>query len=190
MATTRKFGRTSTARFPLPTTGPGPINEYTGATGRTSVLWGGLLNLSTRIGAHTKLSFDNLYTRTADNEAIALNGTYEEFSGLGDLAITRLTFTERTVPPAPVERRAPAGRAALCRLEGIALQHPAPRYEPDRSDLAYTAAIDPETHAATPLAWFGGPRSATRTFSDLDEDAWEGLGNYRLFLASGPIRSR
>ena len=58
------------------------------------------------------------------------------------------------------------------------------RGEPDRSDLAYIAEIDPETGCRHPVAWFGGPRSATRTFSDLDEDAWEGLGNYRLFLGS------
>ena len=38
------------------------------------MLWGGLLNLSTRIGAATKLSFNNTYTRGADNEATDLSG--------------------------------------------------------------------------------------------------------------------
>ena len=44
------------------------------------MLWGGLLNLSTRIGDGTKLSFNNTYTRSADNEAQVLDGDNEEFS--------------------------------------------------------------------------------------------------------------
>ena len=50
------------------------------------------------------------------------------------------------------------------------------RYEPDRSDIAYITDIDPVTGISTPVAWFGGPRSATRTFSDLDETSYEGRG--------------
>ena len=34
------------------------------------------------------------------------------------------------------------------------------RNEPDRSDLAYIAEIDPATGVSNPVAWFGGPRSA------------------------------
>lgn len=163
----------------LATTG-GPINEYSGATGRTSVLWGGMVNLSTRIGAHSKLSFDNLYTRTADNEAIALNGTYEEFSGLGDLAITRLTFTERTVRSHQLSGEHLLGERHF--VDWRASVSSTRRYEPDRSDLVYQASRDPETGEFTPTAWSDLRQSATRTYSDTQEDGYDLGLNYRLAL--------
>jgi hypothetical protein len=165
---------------PVGTTGFRPQNQSFGETVRNTVLWGGIANISTRIGTATKLSFNNTYNRTADNESIELAGENEEFNT--DLQVTRLTFVERVVRSHQLTGEHLLGERHLVdwSLSGSFVN----RGEPDRSDLAYTAAIDPETHAATPLAWFGGPRSATRTFSDLDEDAWEGLGNYRLFLGS------
>jgi outer membrane receptor protein involved in Fe transport len=170
----------------LATTG-GPINEYSGATGRTSVLWGGLLNLSTRIGPHTKLALDNLYTRTADNEAIALNGTYEEFSGLGDLAITRLTFTERTVRSHQLSGEHLLGERHF--VDWKASVSSTRRYEPDRSDLVYQATRDPATGAFAPTAWADLRQSATRTYSDTREDGYDLGLNYRLSLGnlSNPV---
>lgn len=165
----------------LATTG-GPINQYSGGTGRTSVLWGGLLNLSTRIGSHSKLSFDNLYTRTADNEALALNGTYEEFSGLGDLAITRLTFTERTVRSHQLSGEHLLGERHFVDWSA-ALSHTR-RYEPDRSDLVYQATFNPGTGRYTPTAWADLRQSATRTFSDTEEDGYDLGLNYRLSLGN------
>ncbi|MDQ2669330.1 MAG: carboxypeptidase regulatory-like domain-containing protein, partial [Gemmatimonadota bacterium] len=78
--------------------GPGgftPFNAYAGQTGRSSVLWGGLLNLSTRMGASTRLTLDNSYTRSAENEASLLAGRNEEFDT--PLMLSRLTFTARSV---------------------------------------------------------------------------------------------
>jgi outer membrane receptor protein involved in Fe transport len=167
---------------PVGTTGFRPINQSFGGTVRSSVLWGGIANLSTRLGGSTKLSFNNTYNRSADNEAVALAGENEEFNT--DLQVTRLTFVERTVRSHQL-----AGEHLLSEHHlvdwSLSASH-VDRSEPDRSDVAYTAEIDPVTHEATPVAWFGGPRSATRTFSDLEESSYEALANYRLFLgASG-----
>lgn len=164
----------------LATTG-GPINQYRGGTARSSVLWGGLLNLSTRIGTGTRLQFNNTYSRTADNEAVSLHGVNEEFSQLGELAITRLTFTERSVRSHQLagehlfgERHRVEWRANAARTR---------RYEPDRSDLIYTATVDGNGRV-TPRAWADIRQSATRTYSDIHETNYDVAGSYGLSLGA------
>jgi outer membrane receptor protein involved in Fe transport len=158
-----------------------PLNESHGGTARNSVLYGGILNLSTRIGANSKISFNNTYNRTADNEATELAGFNEEFNT--DLDVTRLTFTQRTVRSHQLMGEHMLGQSHLVdwSLSGSFVN----RYEPDRSDIAYITDIDPATGVSNPVAWLGGPRSATRTFGDLDENGYEGRANYRLMLGSG-----
>jgi hypothetical protein len=58
-------------------------------------LWGGLVNFSARLGPSTTLSAQNTVSLSADNQAIHMAGTNEEFAS--DFDITRLTFTQRTV---------------------------------------------------------------------------------------------
>src|SRR6476661_2919743 len=45
------------------------IDRFEGTTGSSSVLWGGLFNLSTLVGANTRVMLNNTYNRTADNDA-------------------------------------------------------------------------------------------------------------------------
>ena len=142
-----------------------PQNAYRGSTSTTTVLWGGLLNLSARLGDATKLSFNNTYTRGGDNQATRLAGQNEEFAETFD--VTRLTFTERSVLSSQV-----AGEHLLGGRHGLTWAgtwSQVRRYEPDRSDLVYQTAIDSQTGTSTPLAWWGAAKSAARTFSDLDE---------------------
>ncbi len=157
-----------------------PLNENRGATARNSILWGGILNLSTRVGANSKFSFNNTYNRSADNEATDLAGFNEEFNV--PLDVTRLTFTQRTVRSHQLTGEHLLGQSHLVDWS-LSASH-VRRYEPDRSDVAYITTIDPVTGVSNPVAWLGGPRSATRTFSDLDESGYEGRGNYRLLLGS------
>lgn len=160
----------------LATTG-GPINQYRGGTTRASVLWGGLVNLSTRIGTGTRLQFNNTYSRTADNEAVTLDGVNEEFSQLGRLDITRLTFTERSVRSHQVAGEHQLGERHFVEWRANAAK--TRRYEPDRSDLIYTAAAD-----GSPLQWADIRQSATRTFSDINETNYDLAGSYRLGLGA------
>ncbi|HEX2217944.1 MAG TPA: TonB-dependent receptor [Gemmatimonadales bacterium] len=157
-----------------------PLNQATGSTARNSVLWGGILNLSTRLGVRHKLGLNNTYNRSAENEASRLAGENEEFDL--DLDVTRLTFVQRTVRSHQLTGEHLLGDDHLVdwSLTGSRVD----RYEPDRSDIAYITELDPVTGASRPTAWLGAPRSATRTFSDLDESSYEGQGNYRLFLGS------
>ena len=157
-----------------------PINQNRGGTVRNTVLWGGILNLTSRLGASSKIALNNTYNRSADNEATELAGESEEFNV--DLDVTRLTFTERTVRSHQLTGEHLLGEQHL--VDWSLSASNVDRYEPDRSDIAYVTQIDPATGGSTPVAWFGGPRSATRTFSDLEERGYEGMGNYRLFLGS------
>ena len=158
-----------------------PFNQYAGSTGRTSMLWGGLLNLSTRLGAGTKLSFNNSYARSADNEANQLAGRNEEFDL--PLILSRTTFTARSVRSNQLQGEHMLGENHL--LDWSVTNSQVARVEPDRSDLRYVAAVDPATGAYTRAEWFTGSFAATKTFSDLDETAWDGAANYRLFLGGG-----
>jgi outer membrane receptor protein involved in Fe transport len=157
-----------------------PLNQTRGSTTRNSVLWGGIMNLSTRLGTKSRIAFNNTYNRSADNEATRLAGENEEFNL--DLDVTRLTFVQRTVRSHQLTGEHLLGENHLVDWSLNASR--VVRYEPDRSDIAYIADIDPATGASQPLTWLGAPRSATRTFSDLGESAYEGQGNYRLFLGS------
>ena len=174
--------RSEETRSLIMTTGNGlqPLNPSRGGTARNAVLWGGILNLSTRIGATSKLSFNNTYNRSADNEATELAGPNEEFAV--DLDVTRLTFTERTARSHQLMGEHLFGQRH--QVDWSLAASDVRRYEPDRSDIAYVTQIDPETGASRPLEWLGGPRSATRTFSDLDETSYEARGDYRLLLGS------
>ncbi len=157
-------------RKALATTG-GPINQYRGSTARNGVLWGGLLNLSTRLGETSKLQLNNTYTRSADNEAKALHGVNEEFSQLGELAITRLSFTERSVRSHQLRGEHRFGDRSF--LDWSATAARTRRYEPDRSDLIYQASVQPGTGHVTPTQWADIRQSAARTFSDLTESNYE-----------------
>jgi TonB-dependent receptor len=158
-----------------------PFNTYTGSASRNSVLWGGLLNLSTRLGPETKLSFNNTYTRTADNEASLLTGENEEFSQFNPLALTRLDFVERSVRSNQVQGEHQIGERHA--VTWSVTSSGVDRNEPDRSDVGYTAHRD-ASGALVPVTWVGQPRFATRTFSDLHETSWDLGANYRLFLGS------
>jgi hypothetical protein len=157
-----------------------PQNEYAGSSGRTSVLWGGIANLSTRLGGASRLQFNNTYNRSADNEATRLAGVYEEFGGLVDL--TRLTFVERSVRSHQLRgEHLLAGRH---RIDWSGAYARVSRNEPDRSDLIDEALVNAETGAVERVRWSDIRRSATRSFSALEEQSREAGANLRL--AFGP----
>jgi outer membrane receptor protein involved in Fe transport len=166
--------------FPGPTPEQAtPVNLYTGSTGRESVLWGGLLNLSTRVGSGTKISLNNSLTRTADNEATNLSGFYEQ--NAINLDLTRLSFVERSVRSTQLVGEHLVGERHL--IDWSLNASGVKRNEPDRADLIYVAEDDGTGNMA-PAYWWGANRSADRTFSSIDENGYEGGLNYRLSLGA------
>jgi hypothetical protein len=76
----------------------GTVNEvdrYDGIVGRAGVLWGGIANLSTLVGGRTRVSLNNTYNRTADDEARTERGFSENLGTALD--VRRMRYVERSV---------------------------------------------------------------------------------------------
>jgi outer membrane receptor for ferrienterochelin and colicin len=154
------------------------INAFTGETGRQSVLWGGIVNLNLQLGEGSRISFNNTYDRTADNEALRLGGMSEEIGR--EVDVTRLTYTERSIFSSQLGGDHILG--GRHRLDWALTFSGVRRSEPDRSDLVYERVAE---GGAPRLLWGGNSRQATRAFSDLSENALNGEANYTLRFGDG-----
>lgn len=161
---------------------PAPYNPFTGSTGTSSVLWGGLLNLSTYLGESTKIELNNTYNRTADNAAHVDWGTLEEFAQVDSVRRSSLRYVERSVRSSQL--RGEHQLSERNRIEWSFTSSGVTRSEPDRADLAYGYEIAPSGERL-PLAWLGFiPEAARRTTSELRENAWSGDLGYALTLGA------
>jgi len=157
------------------------IDRFTGTTTNQSVLWGGLTNLSTLINESSRISFNGLFNRSADNESRIEAGSFA--ADAIPVQITRMQYTERGVYSGQLAGEHQIGSAQ--RVDWYATASGVRRYEPDRS--AFVQTIDQDTPGASPiLRWYsGGSGSAVRTYSDLNENSHEYSGKYQLTLGSG-----
>ena len=82
---------------PQPQAGGGvtELYRFEGQTGRSGVLWGGIANASTLLGRNTRISLNNTYNRSADNEARQDVGFSENLNTT--LERSTLRFVERTI---------------------------------------------------------------------------------------------
>ncbi|MGQ0712206.1 MAG: TonB-dependent receptor domain-containing protein [Gemmatimonadaceae bacterium] len=149
-----------------------PFAEWRGSTGRESVQWGGLLNLSTLVGGSTRLALNNTYTRSGDNEARFEEGRVEEF----DEQRTVLRYIERSVRSNQLVGHHQVG--ARQELEWSVTSSGVTRVEPDRSTALYRRLTsDPQ---GTPFHLEPGRGGAERTFLDLTESNVSLGANYRV----------
>ena len=160
---------------------PKPYNAFTGSTGQSSVLWGGLLNLSAYLGRGTKVELNNTYDRTADNVAHMDWGTLEEFTQIQRAAhVAALRRADGALQPAqggaPAERQEQGvlGRDVLRRLQD--------RARPDEHGVRVRVRA---TGERLPLAWLGFiSEAAKRTAADLTENSLSGRADYSLSLGA------
>ena len=145
------------------------VNRYDGSTGRTSVLWGGLLNLSTLLGSGSRVSLNNTITRSADNEARVETG-FDEDDGV-PLHIQRLRYVERFVRSTQLAGEHQLGSSQ--RFDWSLNASGVTRREPDRSVIAY---VVPEDGTAPFL--YNDAEAAVRLFGDLTEDSYSASGDY------------
>ena len=157
-----------------------PYNAFRGSTGRIGVLWGGILNLSTWLGEHTRLSLDNSYDRNADNEAHRDEGIYND-----EVFIQRsgLSYTEHSVRSNQL--RVEQSLSERQKLDLSLTNSAVTRLEPDRSDITYGREFDPVLGDTLPLALLAGrPDANKRTSSELHESVWNGEIDYTLDLGT------
>ena len=154
------------------------LNRFDGRTGRNSTLWGGLLNLSTLVGSRTRLSLNNTYNRTADDEAREERGTLEDVNL--PVRVQRQDYVERSVFSSQL-----AGEHDLSRqkLDWAATISGVTRDQPDRVEFVQEVS---NPGANERLLWYQGQgQGAVRTFSELDEYNYEGRGNYQFDFGPG-----
>jgi TonB-dependent receptor len=159
-------------------------NTLRGSTGRESVLWGGVANFSTLIGTRTRLAFNNMYNRSADNEAHQDAG-FDESQSVDPTARTSsirrswLDFVERTVRSNQLRGEHEIGGAQ--RLDWTVTSSGVTRRQPDRTDV-FTRQDAPGEPSILPI---GEPRAARRLYASLTERALAPAANYRVQLGSG-----
>jgi outer membrane receptor for ferrienterochelin and colicin len=151
--------------------GAAALNDFAGETGRSSVLYGGMLNLSTWLGQKSRVTLANTYNRTADNEAQQLQGYNEDFART--IRTSRLSFVQRSVLSNQLRGEHVLGSRHF--IDWSTSRSEVNRDEPDRADLNYWE-VDKT------LQWKGGANDATRTFSKLNEHDFAGALNYKVIL--------
>lgn len=155
------------------------INRFEGTTTGESVLWGTLLNAGTLLSPSSRLSFNGMYNRTADNEARLERGFFEDMGIPAE--ITRLDYVQRSVWSTQLTGEHDIGKRAFeWAVSGAGVS----RDQPDRSELAYE--IIPATGSSPERQlWLNSVgEGAVRTFSELDEMSGEAKASYRFDLAA------
>jgi outer membrane receptor protein involved in Fe transport len=154
-------------------------NPFTGNSAQRSVAWGGLANLSTLIGEGSRLSFDGLYNRSADNTAQVEDG-FNSYDAT-PLRVTSMEYLQRSMGSAQLSGEHGYGRN---HLDWRVAANTVRRFEPDRSEFAQV--IDTLTDGSPVYRWLTtGSGGAVRTFADLHENAKEAAGDYRVDLGGG-----
>jgi hypothetical protein len=167
----------------LPLDTPGQVREidrYEGTTGRGTVLWGGLLNLSSNFGSSSRVSLNTSYNRSADNDSRQELGESENLGAR--LQVGRLRYVERSTLSTQLLGEHQAGSRS--RFDWNATYASVTRDEPDRSEIVYLLDTDPLGNPLPPT-WFSiSNEGAVRTFAALRETSIQGALNYRYTFGS------
>jgi hypothetical protein len=152
---------------------PQVLEQWEGSTGRTSATLGGMLNLSTMFGLNHRLSLNNTYTRTMDNEAREDVGYTDYFQVPARRSTIR--YVERSIFSSQV--RGEHSFAERNHLDWTLTGAGVRRAEPDRVDMVYVQFRDgTRTYWGMPI---GDPEGLRRTFGDLTENNYTAAANFR-----------
>lgn len=149
------------------------IDRFEGSTVSQSVLWGGLLNASTALGDKTRLSFNGMYNRTADNDAVVERGSFEVTGS--DVQVTRMEYVERSVSSMQLTGEHQSGAR---KLEWAATASGVSRNEPDRS--SFIQSIEHDTPGGPEVLRWMQNNGAIRTYGDLNEKSKEARASYEF----------
>lgn len=156
------------------------FNKFTGETGNQGILWGGIANFSTLVGGHTRLSLNNTFNRTADNEARRERGQFES-DGV-DVQIEKNQYVERSIRSNQLAAEHQFGDKH--RAEWYLTSSAVTRDEPDRAE--FISIIEPGTSGSETLRWLStGNGGAVRTFGNLRESSREARGSYQYSFNTG-----
>ena len=119
-----------------------PGRGFLSTEGQTSVDWGALLNLSTRLGSWTKLAWKNLLTRNTEESFITGSGFTTEREG--DYREFGVRYIEREFLQTQLSGEHLLGFLFQSRLDWKATLGRATRDEPDSRNIRYTRDQTPD----------------------------------------------
>jgi outer membrane receptor protein involved in Fe transport len=160
------------------------IDRFEGKTTSHGVLWGGLTNLSTMLGQRSRVFFNGLFNRSADNDARVETGrfTSEDIR----VKITRMQYVQRGIYSGQLGGEHQIGESQ--RIDWSATSSGVRRFEPDRSELVQVFERD-TPNGEEKLRWQnGGSGGSVRTFGDLNENNHEYSAKYQIGV--GPANAR
>lgn len=163
-----------------------PQFEFKGDNYKFSVLWGGLLNLSYKLGDFHKISMKNLYNRAADDEVTEFRGVnYDagsEWKNTGLQFVARSTYSGQLL-----------GDHAFPHLAGLqwnwrASYSQSKRDEPDYRRIIYTRAMGSADSYVAGLSFVPNPASGGRFFAKLNDDNWGGGSDFTVQVAQTKVK--
>ncbi len=159
------------------------IDRFTGSSSSQGVLWGGLANLSTMLGGSSRLMFNGMYNRTADNSARVESGSFENEAI--DARIQRMQYVERSMFSTQLGGEFQFGERHTLDVAGTLSG--VTRDEPDRTE--FVQAIEQAPSGGAKYLWLNtGNGGSVRTFSSLDETNREARANYLFKFGSSAAR--
>ncbi len=112
-------------------------DDYLVEQGTHSVLWGALLNLSTRVSPTDKISLKSMYNHSSDDETRVINGYSAQGSSSGYYRSTRLQFVARSIFSSVLSGEHQFKEFLDSRLEWRGSFATAERDEPDNRETVY-----------------------------------------------------
>lgn len=160
---------------------------FTGNQSKYSTLWGGLFNLSYKIGGFSKISLKNTYSRTSDDEVAEMTGSQFTDSG-SDQIQTAMRFTERYVLSSQL-----TGEHMIPSLNNLFVEWrinnaSSKRSEPDYRRVIYSKPLGEDVPYAALLGFQVNQKNGGRFFSDLDETARGAAADITLPLNAVKIK--
>ncbi|MDZ7362947.1 MAG: TonB-dependent receptor [candidate division KSB1 bacterium] len=163
-----------------------PQFEYEGDEYRFSVLWGGLLNLSYKLGDFHKISFKNLYNRAAEDEVIELRGNY--YDAGNEQKNTGLRFVSRSSYSGQLMSEHAFPKLAGLQWNWRAAYSAAERDEPDYRRVIYSRGIDSPDPFRASLSFVPNPASGGRFFATMNDHNWDFASDFTLQLSRAKLK--
>lgn len=159
----------------------GPRYQYSGTNNISNVTWGALVNISYKAGRNTKLSFKNVYNRTADDETTIYEGSYTSY--LQHRKVTSLRYVSRSLYSSQV-----IGNHYIKFFNGLQIEWNvnyanSKRDEPDARRYIYARDYFDESE---PLRLLLDQSLFTRYFGALNDNNYGTNWNFTLKLFENP----
>ncbi len=159
------FSKTNLERNEYEASGETRFN-YAGQQYKYSTLWGGLLNLSYKLGDNHKFSFKNTYSHTSDDEVSELQGMQYTDSGTEQIQ-NAIRFTSRQVYNSQLSGEHYFGKSF--QTQWRLYNSISKRDEPDYRRVIYAREIGSNDNFAALLGFQVNLKNGGRFYSNLDE---------------------